>query len=874
MRANRTSVRRWLTRLVVAALLVVGAPFALATAAEAGPDDSVIAGRLVAPDGTPASGFRICANDYTSAAVVCGDNAADGSFSLTVPAGGQYWLVFSALTDSFLVPETWMSPPDVPPAFVTTYPGSTTTIGNYALQLGGSISGRLLNPDGTPAAGAMVDLRNLLVENWQWDFGYSATTDGAGNFRFWHLPAIAAYTFVGMATADPAVAATGYLVEPGNDTPLGDVTLAGPTGTAPVTVTATGVGAPLIGVPTTVDVAVSGGSGVPTGTVAVRNATTSGTPVPLDVTGHATLTYVPGSYAPTVVYSGDATYGSATSGLATPGGAAGSPTLFNPGNDDASTTTGGPFDLTGTSLGAGTTFTLDGTPLAGTVDAAGTHVSFSLPPHVGGPAWVIATSSAGSSLPATANYARDGANPSITTADPTSNAGGVLTYTVHLAPPTGPTPTGTVTFRIDGGARHAVPVVGGTAGYTTGLGAGVHHVTASYSGDPIYLSSAVALQQGTTIAPTVAAVSPAVVTPLGGEVLTVTGTGFTSGTTVSIGSSLGENVVVDSPTVLHVTMPANSATGAGRVVVHTSGGVSTDNVVVTSQLIPTTVTLTPSVPAPLPGSSFTVTATVGAAHGVATGGLLTLLVDGSSVGDSPLVGGVATFTTSLTAGSHTLSTSYAANNTFAGSTGSRTVATGTSRPSLTRVSPATGCTAGRNYVTLTGTRLTGATRVTFGSLSSGDVRQVSDTSLLVRVPPHGASVVRVAVTTPAGTTTDVVRYTYTAPAAGYSCPTPPPPPSVRPQVTGVSPATGCTAGRTYVTVTGLALTGATRVTFGSAVSTAISVVSDTRLSVRVPPHGASTVQVAVTTPGGTSTVTGRYTYVAPPTGTSCPSVPL
>ena len=399
----------------------------------------------------------------------------------------------------------------------------------------------------------------------------------------------------------------------------------------------------------------------------------------------------------------------------------------------------------------------------------------------------------------------------------------------------------------------------------------MHHVTASYSGDPTYLSSAVSLQQGTTVPPTVTAVSPAVVTPLGGEVLTVTGTGFTSRTTVTIGGNVGGNVVVDSPTVLHVTMPPNNATGAGRVVVRTSAGVSTGTVVVTSQLVPTTVTLTPSVAAPTPGSSFTVAATVAAAHGVATGGLLTLRVDGTGVGDAPIVNGVATFTLSLPAGSHTLSTTYAGNNTFAASTGSRTIATVTGRPSLTGVSPATGCTAGRGYVTLTGARLGGATAVTFGSSASADVRRVSDTSLLVRVPPHGASVVRVAVTTPAGTTTDVVRYTYTAPAPGHSCPAPAPP---RPQVTTVSPASGCTAGRTYVTLTGVAFTGATRVTFGTAVSTALTVTSDTRLSVRVPPHGASAVPVAVTTPGGTSTVTARYTYVAPPAGTSCPAVPL
>lgn len=868
MRGNHSSARRRITRLVVAALLVAGAPLALATSAQADPNDSVIAGRLVAPDGSPATGFRVCAIDYNGPLEVCEDTAADGSFDVTVPPG-QYYLQFSALTDSFLVPETWLSAPDTPPMSLTTYPGNTTSIGNYALQQGGSISGRLLQPNGTPAAGVEVTVRNLLIENWQWDYSYSATTAADGSFRIWHLPAIAAYTLRGIATADPAVAATGYLVEPRNDTALGDITLAGPTGTAAATVTATGSASTQVGVPTSVDVTVSGASGLPTGTVTVRDTAGTGAPVALDGAGHATLTYSPDSTwsAPTVAYSGDATYGTATAALATPTAVPGAPTLFNPGNDDASTTTGGSFVVQGSGLGAGTTFTLDGVPISGSVDPAGTSATFALPPHVGGGAYLVATNAAGSSSAEVAFYARTDAHPAITAADPTSNAGGILTFTVSLTPPAGPTPTGSVTFRIDGGARHAVPVVGGVATYTTGLGAGVHRLTASYSGDATYLSSAVSMQQGTIAAPTVTAVSPAVVTPLGGEVLTVTGTGFTNLTTITIGGNVGGNAVVDSPTVMHVTMPANNTTGAGRVVAHNYAGDSTGDVVVTSQRIPTTVTLSPSVPAPAPGASFTVTATVGATHGVATGGPLTLLVDGTGVGDAPLVGGVATFTTSLPAGSHTLSTTYAGNNTFVGSTGSRTIATGTTRPSLSRVSPASGCTAGRNYVTLTGARLTGATAVTFGSAPSADIRPVSDTSLLVRVPPHGASTVRVAVTTPGGTTTDVVRYTYVAPAAGHTCPNPPP--TVRPRVTGVSPATGCTAGRTYVTVTGFAFTGATRVTFGSAVSTVLSVTSDTRLTVRVPPHGASTVQVAVTTPAGTSTLNARYTYVAPPPGMSC-----
>ena len=651
MHAIMPRTRRGLARLVVATLLVVGVPVALATGAQAAPTDSVIAGRLVAPDGTPATDVAVCAHQYTGDLVVCADTATDGSFALTVPPD-DYWLELDTLTDSFLVPETWLSAPDTAPAFLVTYPGNTTSIGTYALQLGGSLSGRLLHPDGTPAADVDLDLRNLLVENWQWDYGYATTTSADGSFRFWHLPARAAYTLRGIATADPAVTESGYLVEPGTDTPLGDITLAGPVGTRTATVTVTGGGTTQVGVPATVEVTVSGASGTPTGTVAVSDTAGTGDPVALDETGHATLSFTPDASwtAPTVAYSGDETYRSATSTLTEPQPVPGAPTWFNPGNDDLSTTTGGTFTAEGSGLGTGTTFTFEGDPVAATVNGAGTSASFTLPPHVGGTAWLVATNAAGASDAIAAYYARSDAHPTLTTADPTSTAAAVRTYEVTLTPPAGPTPTGTVTFRVDGGTRHEVPVVDGAASWTTDLGAGVHRVTASYSGDATYLSSAAELQQGATVPPTVTSVSPAVVTPLGGEVLTVTGTGFTDGAVVMIGGNVGSEVVVDSPTSLRVTMPPNNATGAGRVTVRTSSGVSTQDVVVTSQLVPTSVTLAPSVAAPLPGASFTVTATVGAARGVATGGLLTLLVDGTGVAEAPLVAGVATFTTSLSRG--------------------------------------------------------------------------------------------------------------------------------------------------------------------------------------------------------------------------------
>jgi hypothetical protein len=85
-----------------------------------------------------------------------------------------------------------------------------------------------------------------------------------------------------------------------------------------------------------------------------------------------------------------------------------------------------------------------------------------------------------------------------------------------------------------------------------------------------------------------------------------------------------------------------------------------------------------------------------------------------------------------------------------------------------------------------------------------------------------------------------------------------------PAVTGVSPASGPTAGGTTVTITGTGLGGATAVSFGGP-DGAIKGDSGTSITVTSPPGAAGTVAIRVTTSAGTSVITGadRFTYVAP-----------
>jgi hypothetical protein len=80
------------------------------------------------------------------------------------------------------------------------------------------------------------------------------------------------------------------------------------------------------------------------------------------------------------------------------------------------------------------------------------------------------------------------------------------------------------------------------------------------------------LQAG--VAPTVTGVKPVGVRTAGGTAVTIDGTGFATGATVTVGGAAATGIAVVSPTQLRVTTPAGTA-GARDVVVTTSGGSAT-----------------------------------------------------------------------------------------------------------------------------------------------------------------------------------------------------------------------------------------------------------------------------------------------------------
>jgi len=168
-------------------------------------------------------------------------------------------------------------------------------------------------------------------------------------------------------------------------------------------------------------------------------------------------------------------------------------------------------------------------------------------------------------------------------------------------------------------------------------------------------------------------------------------------------------------------------------------------------------------------------------------------------------------------------------------------------PTVTGISPSSGPTSGGTPVTISGTGFTGVTSVTIGGAGATSVILLNDSYIYAITPAGVAGPQNVVVTTPGGTGTGSGLFTYIAP----------------PTVTGIAPPSGPPAGGTAVTISGTNLSGATSVTIGGAGATSVVVVNPSTITAVTPAGTMGARDVAVTTPGGTGSVTGLFTYMAP-----------
>jgi hypothetical protein len=173
----------------------------------------------------------------------------------------------------------------------------------------------------------------------------------------------------------------------------------------------------------------------------------------------------------------------------------------------------------------------------------------------------------------------------------------------------------------------------------------------------------------------------------------------------------------------------------------------------------------------------------------------------------------------------------------------------TAAPAITSISPTEGPTAGGTVVNITGTGFTGATKVRFGNKLALKHDVVSDAEITATTPPYTARDVDVTVTGPGGTSpvNAFSRYTYLA----------------APTVTAITPTKGSVAGGTVVNITGTGFVTGTTVAFSGTAAKTVTLVSDTTIEATSPPATAGTsVDITVTTPGGTSSKTSaaKFSY--------------
>lgn len=171
----------------------------------------------------------------------------------------------------------------------------------------------------------------------------------------------------------------------------------------------------------------------------------------------------------------------------------------------------------------------------------------------------------------------------------------------------------------------------------------------------------------------------------------------------------------------------------------------------------------------------------------------------------------------------------------------------TTEPIPVAVSPTVGPSAGGTSTTITGYNFTGASSVTFGGTAAAVYTVDSSYAITATTPGTTAGAKDVSVTTPSGTRSLTSAFTFHDP----------------PTLMSTSVALGTTSGGTALTLTGTNLSGASSVTFGGTAGT-ITGTSSTTVSVTTPAHAAGPVDIEVTTPGGTDTLAGAFTFVTPP----------
>ncbi len=351
-------------------------------------------------------------------------------------------------------------------------------------------------------------------------------------------------------------------------------------------------------------------------------------------------------------------------------------------------------------------------------------------------------------------------------------------------------------------------------------------------------------------APHVASITPNTGTTSGGTRVTITGTDFLAGATVSLGGTPATSVTLASSTSIMATTPAHAAGAVNVMVTNTdaqSGTLAGGYTYTAPHPTPTVTAIAPNSGTINGGTAVTITGTgflAGASvklGGTSAAGVT--IVSGTSItATTPAhaAGAVSVVVTNTDALSGTLSNGY----TY--------IAPNNPAPTVTAISPVSGTINGGTAIALTGTGFLPGATVQLGGTSATSVIVVNGNAITARTPAHAAGAVSIVVTnTDAKSGTLANGYTYTGPQSA-------------PTVTAITPNSGPTSGGTSVTITGTGFLTGAAAKLGGTSATTVAVVNSTSITAVTPVHAAGAVSVQVTnTDAQSGTLTNGFTYTAP-----------
>ena len=218
--------------------------------------------------------------------------------------------------------------------------------------------------------------------------------------------------------------------------------------------------------------------------------------------------------------------------------------------------------------------------------------------------------------------------------------------------------------------------------------------------------------------------------------MTITGTNFAAGATVTFGSTAATNVVVVSSTTITATTPAGSA-GAVTVTVTVSGQSGSLTNGFTYVVPPTVSSVSPNSGPTAGGTAVTITGT-----NFAAGATVTF---GGTAATNVVVVSSTTITATTPAAAAGAVTVTVTVERAEWEPDQRVHLCGTADGEQ-RVSPNSGSTAGGTAVTITGTNFAAGATVTFGGTAATNVVVVSSTTITATTPAGSAGAVTVTVT--------------------------------------------------------------------------------------------------------------------------------